>query len=47
MPHPSGAERGELAGQAGEEFGLGMIGCECQTHAAGGFDDTGGDFEQT
>ena len=46
MPHPSGAERGERARQAGEEFGLGMTGREGQTDAAGGFYDTGGDLEE-
>ena len=46
MPRLSGAERGERAGQTGEEFGLGMTGREGQVHAASGFDDACGDLDQ-
>ena len=45
-PRLSWAEWSKGAGQACEEFGLGMTGCEGQTDAAGGFDHASGDLDQ-
>lgn len=46
MPRRLRAERGEGAGQAGEQIGLGMTGGEGQSHAASRFDDARRDFQE-
>src|SRR5450631_2506522 len=46
-PRRSRTEREQRAGQAAEEVGFGTCRGEGETHAARGFDDTGGDFQET
>ena len=47
MPRWLRTERQQRAGQAAEEVGFGTGRGERKANAAGGFDDTGGDFQET
>src|ERR1700676_4482566 len=46
-PRRSRTERQQRAGQAAEEVSFGTCRGEGEAHAARGFDDTGGDFQET
>ena len=46
-PRRSGTEREQRAGQAAEEVGFRTCRGEGETHAARGFDNPGGDFQET
>src|SRR5260370_18255229 len=46
-PRRSRAERQQRAWQAAEEVGFGTCRGERKANAAGGLDDTGGDFQET
>ena len=47
MPSRLRTEREQRAGQAAEEVGFGTCRGERKANAAGGLDDTGGDFQET
>ena len=46
-PGGHGPSSANAQGQAAEQIGFRASGCEGEAHAACGFDDAGGDFDQT
>src|SRR5208283_5651669 len=47
MPRPLRAARHEGRGQAADQISLRTAGGECEAHAAGGFNDAGGDLDES